>query len=62
MPRELPGWLDDTPETLYRLHTERDIDDFVEQNIDLTKDEYIELKRHLAKIRGFKEPDNAEEG
>lgn len=52
-PAELPEWLDETPilaDSPFHLIVEG-ADEWL-QEIDLTRDEYIELKRHLAVMRG----------
>jgi hypothetical protein len=49
-PDEMPEWVNETPENPYHLIVEGR--DGWEQEIDLTRDEYVELKRHLAVRRG----------
>ncbi len=54
-PREVPDWVTQTHEIAnwsgYFLHV---LDDNTfEEDIELTRDEYIELKAHLAKMRGY---------
>jgi hypothetical protein len=49
-PDEMPEWVNETPPNPYHLIVEGR--DEWEQEIDLTHDEYVELKRHLAVMRG----------
>ena len=51
-PAELPQWMDKTPEVSYSLTMFGPDDDGI-QNIELNRDEFIELKRHLAVMRGY---------
>ena len=62
-PEPLPCWVTETREELsyvLLLTDERHdrIDDSLE-NIDLTREEYISLKIHLAKLRGYVVPEVA---
>jgi len=45
-----PEWATQTPEILYTI--EAFLGETIEQ-VDLTREEYIALKRHLAKMRGL---------
>jgi hypothetical protein len=50
---EIPAWATNTPaETSYDL-TMFDADGGEQQSVDLSRDEFIALKTHLAKMRGF---------
>ena len=53
---ELPDWIDETPEECsYELTMFEGIGGQVQQ-IDITRDEYLHLKKHLAKMRGYRTP------
>jgi hypothetical protein len=57
---ETLDWLADTPrETEYSLEM-CDPDGNLVQGVDLTRAEFIELKRHLAAQRGYRAPDGRE--
>ena len=49
---ETPEWVAETPEISYNL-VMLATHDGAAQEILLTRDEFIELKRHLAKVRGY---------
>jgi hypothetical protein len=51
-----PEWVTRTPEPGYNL-TMFGADDDAAQDINLTRDEYLALKRALAKMRGYKLPE-----
>jgi hypothetical protein len=54
--KSIPEWVNDTPaDHGYNLTMFEDNDIGVEE-IDLTRDEYLELKRHLAVMRGYIAP------
>ena len=56
--QEIPNWVDDTwPEQTYELQI---MGDTSQELIDMTRDEYITLKAHLAAMRGYKVPMAAE--
>ncbi len=56
--QEIPNWVDDTwPEQTYELQI---MGDTSQELIDMTRDEYITLKAHLAAMRGYKVPTAAE--
>lgn len=50
--REVPDWVTKTPQVGYDLEM---WDEFngAEQTIELTRDEYLALKKRLAELRGF---------
>jgi hypothetical protein len=54
MPKiEIPDWVEDTPaDPSYSLAV-FDNEGNMPQEIDVTRDEYIALKRHLAAMRGY---------
>lgn len=62
-PRPLPDWVTETRDELsYVLLITHDRSDGVDgsmEGLDLTRDEYIALKRHLAEMRGYKVPAEA---
>lgn len=55
-PEERPEWVLDTPMYNYLLYAESNVSDdgAGEQKIDVTLEEFESLKKHLAKMRGFK--------
>lgn len=59
--QQTPDWIDETPE---ELPTKYEIVMWVgegdEQNIGITRAEYIALKQHLAKLRGYDVPPDDE--
>lgn len=58
---ESPEWIEETPEeTSYNL-TMFDEGGAPVQDIELTRDEYIKLKRVLARVRGFDVPEEDED-
>lgn len=52
----LPEWVDDTPEASSYNLTMYAGDGNSEQELNLTRAEYIELKHRLAEMRGFPAP------
>ncbi len=52
---ERPEWMDETPpETAYALVMEVEADAIEDvQRIEMTREEFIALKQHLAKMRGL---------
>ena len=54
---ELPEWLEETPEYTYQMDAWNS--NTTVQEIELTRDEYIALKQHLAKMRGISVPEEA---
>ncbi|MCU1330624.1 MAG: hypothetical protein JWN34_5994 [Bryobacterales bacterium] len=55
----IPDWVADTPEDITYNLTMFDALGGPEQNIDLTPDEFIALKEHLAAMRGYGAPQSA---
>ncbi len=54
---ELPDWLTETmPEASYKLEIMCGCGDCNTEAVDLSRAEYIELKQHLAKMRGYAIP------
>jgi len=52
-PAELPNWVTQTmDEPTYKLEAMCDCGECTTEEVDLTRDEFIELKRHLFLIRG----------
>lgn len=52
---DIPFWVDSTtPEHAYRLVLLESADAAHDEDIDLTRDEYIALKKQLAGMRGYK--------
>ena len=53
MPHEIPEWVKDTPdECAYDLTMFDSLGSSI-QRIDLTRDEFLTLKQHLATMRGY---------
>ncbi len=53
--QNLPGWIETPQPAEYRLTMIADDEDSDPyQTIDLSRDEYLALKQHLAKLRGLK--------
>lgn len=50
---EVPEWATTTPEEIDYYLEMYDPNDEALQHVDLTRDEFIALKEHLAKMRGF---------
>lgn len=54
---EIPAWVNDTPpDHSYSLTMFQNSDSSI-QDIELTREEYIALKEHLAAMRGYVKPD-----
>jgi hypothetical protein len=52
-PAMVPEWVTDTPEDIYYDLTMIEVYGGADQQISLTRDEFIALKDHLAKMRGY---------
>jgi hypothetical protein len=60
MPEEIPYWVTSThPDHAYKLVLFENSDGGVEE-VEMTRDEYIELKRHIAATRGYTSGDAAQ--
>jgi len=53
---ERPKWIDQTPDETSYVLTMYSNEGDAAQEVDITRDEYIELKAHLARIRGISVP------
>ena len=58
--KELPEWVKETPEPMepwppFSMISQEMEGEFL-QDIELTREEYIALKAHLAKLRGYVQP------
>ncbi len=59
MPDEIPDWVEETPhDTLYTLEMYEGTGGSA-QEVTLSREEFIELKRHLAAVRGYTAGDAA---
>ena len=57
MPAEIPEWVNETPEECTYDLTMDDGDGSNIQDVELTRDEYLALKKHLAAMRGYTVPE-----
>ncbi len=55
----MPDWLEDTPQFTHVLLIEAPNDFCAAQRIAVTREEYISLKEHLARLRGYTVPKSA---
>jgi hypothetical protein len=61
MADQIPDWVEKTPHLYFCLSVD-DSDGNIAQDIDLTRDEYIPLKAHLAAMRGHTKIDDTDVG
>jgi hypothetical protein len=56
---EIPDWVNETPERIETYDLTMWVDGGGIQSVEMSRDEYIALKQHLAAMRGYITPDLA---